>query len=131
MKCRAIIPLNRTGAEPYFQSLLSPPQDSWVDSSFHVETDLTISDDPFAYFTRATYIPFNTIKNITFDIDPGRLGINQITANDPNPNSPEWKTSIYFQDPPTELRFFVCGVSIGTFHTFQYPFLQVCSDLKG
>ncbi|RJE18328.1 hypothetical protein PHISCL_09340 [Aspergillus sclerotialis] len=121
LKCRAIIPLNRTGAEPYFQSPLTLPQDSWIDSSFSVETELNKDDDPFAYFARATYIPFDTMKKLTFDIDPGRLGINELTANDPSP--PERYTSICFEDPPTKLRFFVCaprmfGVDVPNFTQF-------------
>lgn len=124
-KTRAIIPLNRAGAEPYFQSPPFPPQDSWIDSSFFVKTKLTKHDDPFAYSTRATYIPFNTLNTITLDIHPGRTGVCHIIANDPNPDGR--MTTICFPDHPTKFRFFVCGVSIGIYQTFYYPFLQVCS----
>lgn len=73
-------------------------------SSFSVESGLTIHQDPFAYFIRATYIPFDTMKSIAFNINPGRLGINQITVKDPI--SSKQSLVIHFPKPPAELRFF-------------------------
>lgn len=116
--------MNRTGAEPYFHTQPFPPKDGWVDSSFSVRSQLTVDHDPFAYFTRATYVPFETLKNIAFDIDPSRLGINHITANDLE--SSEGRTVIQFPKPPTKLRFILCGVAINDRVRFEYPFLQVC-----
>lgn len=54
LKCRAIIPSNRTGAEPYFCRTPIPSYDLWVDSGFLVESKLTEYEDPFIYFTQHT-----------------------------------------------------------------------------
>lgn len=117
LKCRAIIPLNRTGAEPYFETSF-PPNNCWVDSGFFIESMLTECKDPLSYFTRATYIPFATLKQIAFEVDSSRLGITQIHVND---SEQPTGYSVAFTEPPKALKFIICGLRIG----FRYPFLQV------
>ncbi|KAI2395901.1 hypothetical protein LOZ67_006145 [Ophidiomyces ophidiicola] len=121
-KCRAIIPLNRSGAEPYFCGKLVPPQDSWVDSGFPVESSLTLSRAPFAYFTHATYISFATIKNIRFRVEHLRCGIIEIEVDVPDPQEKLYFVS--FPRPPRVLRFSLCGKTFADRQTFQIPYLQ-------
>ncbi|KMP05198.1 hypothetical protein CIRG_04879 [Coccidioides immitis RMSCC 2394] len=118
---KAKISVIRSGAEPYFCSKLIPPQDSWVDSGFPVESKLTLSSAPFAYFANATYIPFATLKNINFDVEPSQLGITNIEVNIPNPCNKLY--SVCFSNPPHSLRFTLCGRTV-VGHTFQYPYIQ-------
>ncbi|KAK2807224.1 hypothetical protein FQN50_005511 [Emmonsiellopsis sp. PD_5] len=87
-KCRAIIPSSRVGAEPFFNGTARPPESCWVDSEFPVESELTTMEDPFIYFTKATYIPFTKMEKIVLDVDYSRFGIIDI---DPNGIEHPWK----------------------------------------
>ena len=125
LKCRAITPLNRSGAEPYFctQQPL-PPWDAWIDSGFPIESRLRTLKAPFAYFTKATYIPFATIKNISFDVEV-QLGIISIKTNIPDPELRKRHYSVSFSQPPRCLRYIHGEVSVIPQHTARYSYIQV------
>ncbi|KAK2741340.1 hypothetical protein FQN57_005624 [Myotisia sp. PD_48] len=100
-KCRAIIPSNRNGPEPFFFDDPLPPPNSWVDSGYLVQSELT---DPrnfsvsSAYMSKATYIPFEGMKHITFDFQPSRRGILGLHVNLPTIYQED---SIVFPECPT------------------------------
>ncbi|KAI1915022.1 hypothetical protein LOZ61_001946 [Ophidiomyces ophidiicola] len=117
LKCRAIIPTNRTGPEPFFYHKPFPPWDSWVDSGFLVKSLLS-DQDPFMLFTHAKYIPLTDATRIGFIVDPSRRGIQAIHVNS---DGDFGQYSLTFSQPPTMLKFLVCRTTrLG----FQYPFLQ-------
>ncbi|KAK2793050.1 hypothetical protein FQN52_002198 [Onygenales sp. PD_12] len=123
-KCRAIIPLNRVGAEPFFNRTAHPPDNCWVDSGFpagsELTTKLTMAKDPFIYFTKATYIPFTKMEKIVLNVDYCRLGIVDISLNGTEGFE---KRVIRFPTPPRHVKFQVCASKFG----FRYPFLQSAS----
>ncbi|KAI1995347.1 hypothetical protein LOZ53_001399 [Ophidiomyces ophidiicola] len=119
LKCRAIS-LDRIGAEPYFDNLMAPLQDSWTSSGFPLETRLTTIHAPFAYFAHGTYASFVDTKSISFDLEPLRLGIINIRIN---ATSNQSNYNIHLTNLPTAVKFILCGVSLLD-HTFQYLFIQ-------
>ncbi|EFW19110.1 predicted protein [Coccidioides posadasii str. Silveira] len=75
LKCRAIILLNQTGTEPFFYTTPYTPNNYRVDYGFSVGSRLTKIEDPFIYFSKAAYIPFETTNKIALDVDISWLGI--------------------------------------------------------
>ena len=108
---------------PYFYKQPFPPKASYIHSGFFVESGLIRLHDPFAYFTRATYLPFASMKNIRLVLDPGRYGISEINMNVPDSAR---GVTIQFPRPPDAIKFTVCGITVAHRHTFRYPFIQVC-----
>ncbi|WEW61475.1 hypothetical protein PRK78_006965 [Emydomyces testavorans] len=92
------MPLKRTGAEPYFDSHLAPPQHSWVASGFPMETRLTRAHAPFAYFAHATYHSFAAIKTISFSLERIRFGARDFKVN--AATSSKSLYHIHFANPP-------------------------------
>ncbi|KAI1975382.1 hypothetical protein LOZ51_002141 [Ophidiomyces ophidiicola] len=124
-KCRAIVPLNRAGAEPYFSSKLMPPHGSWVDSGLPVEPRYSMSRASLRYFTRATYIPLATLESIRFQIDP-LVGISNIDVNISDSYETLYFTS--FRRPPRSVRFSLCERELAQQHLVQIPYLQFGVD---
>ena len=123
MKCRAIIPLNRAGVEPYFRDRPIPSPCAWVDSGFRVESGPALDDNPFSWLTRAVYIPFDTMKTLTFAIDPFWSDISCVKANDPSPAS--HTTTLHFAEPPTRVKFTRCGTLPNGSCKSHFTFIQV------
>lgn len=126
-KCRAIVPSNRTGAEPYFREPPFPPDSSWVDAGFPLITELSDPQfmDPFdssVYFTEARYIPLAAMTSISMNYLTGG-GIFDIQVNY-SPNIP-YEATINFSQPPRTLKFLRCRNSFSRELHREGPLLQV------
>ncbi|EGE84052.2 hypothetical protein BDDG_06997 [Blastomyces dermatitidis ATCC 18188] len=113
-KCRAIIPSNRTGPEPFFSKTPFPPNNCWVDCGFSA-LELT-PGNPFIHIAKATYIPFANLEKIALEVDTSRLGITEIRLD----SKDERDHVVHFPQPPRQVKFQVCTVPLG----FKYPYLQ-------
>ncbi|EFE37908.1 hypothetical protein TRV_07398 [Trichophyton verrucosum HKI 0517] len=82
MKCRAILPTNRGGIEPYFDADSMPPGNSWINSSIRVGSWPTQQSDPSTYLAHATYISFQKAQSVTFYTDLVRRGITEVYINE-------------------------------------------------
>ncbi|EGD95944.1 hypothetical protein TESG_03405 [Trichophyton tonsurans CBS 112818] len=82
MKCRAILPTNRGGVEPYFDADSMPPGNSWINSSIRVGSWPTQQSDPSTYLAQATYTSFQQAQSVTFYTDLVRLGITEVYINE-------------------------------------------------
>lgn len=71
MKCRAIIPANRAGAEPFFHRPPFPPANAFVDSGFSNQwREYREAECPFiTYIAKAKYIPFAGVTVITLEFE--------------------------------------------------------------
>lgn len=119
MKCRAILPTNRGGVEPYFDADSMPPGNSWVNSSIRVGSWPTQQSDPSTYLAQATYTSFQQAQSVTFYTDLVRLGITEVYINERQYRG----YSVTFPDvqPSRTVRLSVCRRGYGQ----QHPFIQV------
>ncbi|GBF63042.1 hypothetical protein TMEN_5663 [Trichophyton mentagrophytes] len=118
MKCRAILPTNRGGVEPYFDADSMPPGNSWVNSSIRVGSWPTQQSDPSTYLAQATYTSFQQAQSVTFYTDLVRLGITEVYINERQYRG----YSVTFPDvqPSRTVRLSVCRRGYGQ----QHPFIQ-------
>lgn len=125
MKCRAILPTNRGGVEPYFDAGCMPPGNSWINSSIRVGSWPTQQSDPSTYLARATYTSFQQAQSVTFFTDLVRLGITEIYVNDDRHRYRGHSVVFPGIRPAWTLRLSVCRRGAGQ----QHPFIQVTFHL--
>ena len=114
------------GPVPYFHESSTPPSDCWVNSGIFFDCLLTELEDPYIYFTGATYIPFANMKRISFDYAILGQGIQKIYVNDTKSGE---RFPVTFPAPTTKIKLLVCSQYRG--RTVQYPFIQVRRALMG